>query len=386
LIHWVNTFSFTEDKIVDLCDLADGIILYKILCQIAPLCFNEKCLILKSTRGSRKINLATLMSHLKSYYENILFCTKPIIDIDICTLSTISSPMTDDQAQVSTVDASVSPHLASICRSEVVKIIQLIVGCIFSTSRKCDRRDEFLGNIQKMPLELQSEIVSIGENMISFYSLEEKSLNKSICLNLSGVKTPVKEYRKKMVSLQQQIDELEVVNDDLNKRIQESLDSRAKEFTLGNEQKTALQERNRQLESIVEELKKSVKEVEEQSDTYLSRNLELEEQLQEHSKLKQQKQELQNEHQKLQGEYDSLKQDMLKIKGSDIKKEAVLTKRLADAEAEVLRLKRQNLEQRMKFATDIKLALEEARKESQVVVTTFYDLGLKKFQEFIANN
>ena len=128
VLNWVNTFDL-EDPVATLEELADGVVLHRILREIAPAHFPDGAL--KDNCGSNAIlrttNIKKLLRALEGYYRDVL-------------LQDLHSGYVDPE-QVAQADAT-----------EVSKLVELVLGCAV----QCDDKQRYIQRLMK-DLDKQSQ-------------------------------------------------------------------------------------------------------------------------------------------------------------------------------------------------------------------------------------
>lgn len=128
LLNWVNTFDL-EDRVATLDELADGVVLHRVLREIAPAHFPVGAL--KDNCGLNAIlrttNIKRLMRELEGYYRDAL-------------LQDLHSGYVDPE-QVAQADAT-----------EVSKLVELVLGCAV----QCDDKQRYIQRLMK-DLDKQSQ-------------------------------------------------------------------------------------------------------------------------------------------------------------------------------------------------------------------------------------
>jgi len=127
LVNWINTFDL--DTVAALDELADGVVLHRVLREIAPDHFPDGAL--KDSCGSNAIlratNIKKLLRALEGYYRDAL-----LQDLDCGYV---------DPEQVAQADAA-----------EVSKVVELVLGCAV----QCDDKQRYIQRLMK-DLDKQSQ-------------------------------------------------------------------------------------------------------------------------------------------------------------------------------------------------------------------------------------
>ncbi|KAM9291108.1 protein Daple [Morus bassanus] len=141
LVTWVKTFgalgSGDGDNLGVYMDLADGVVLNKIMLQIDPRPTNQR--VNKHVNNDtylRVQNLTILVRNIKTYYQEVL---QQLIVMNLPNVLMIGKD-----------------PLSGESMDEIKKLLLLILGCAV----QCERKEEFIERIKQLDIETQAAIVS----------------------------------------------------------------------------------------------------------------------------------------------------------------------------------------------------------------------------------
>uniref|UniRef100_A0A8C3C954 Calponin-homology (CH) domain-containing protein n=1 Tax=Cairina moschata TaxID=8855 RepID=A0A8C3C954_CAIMO len=153
LVTWVKTFgalaSGSEDKLGMYMELADGVLLNRIMLQIDPRPTNQR--VNKHVNNDiylRVQNLTILVRNIKTYYQEVL---QQLIVMNLPNVLMIGKD-----------------PLSGKSMDEIKKLLLLVLGCAV----QCERKEEFIERIKQLDIETQAAIVShIQEVGFSVFSI-----------------------------------------------------------------------------------------------------------------------------------------------------------------------------------------------------------------------
>ncbi|XP_035396052.1 protein Daple isoform X2 [Cygnus atratus] len=141
LVTWVKTFgalaSGSEDKLGMYMELADGVLLNRIMLQIDPRPTNQR--VNKHVNNDiylRVQNLTILVRNIKTYYQEVL---QQLIVMNLPNVLMIGKD-----------------PLSGKSMDEIKKLLLLVLGCAV----QCERKEEFIERIKQLDIETQAAIVS----------------------------------------------------------------------------------------------------------------------------------------------------------------------------------------------------------------------------------
>ncbi|XP_075282277.1 protein Daple isoform X2 [Opisthocomus hoazin] len=141
LVTWVKTFgalgSGDEDNLGVYMELADGVVLNKIMLQIDPRPTNQR--VNKHVNNDtylRVQNLTILVRNIKTYYQEVL---QQLIVMNLPNVLMIGKD-----------------PLSGKSMDEIKKLLLLVLGCAV----QCERKEEFIERIKQLDIETQAAIVS----------------------------------------------------------------------------------------------------------------------------------------------------------------------------------------------------------------------------------
>ncbi|XP_064007784.1 protein Daple isoform X2 [Pogoniulus pusillus] len=157
LVTWVKTFgaleSEDEDNLGIYMDLADGVVLNKIMLQIDPRPTNQR--VNKHVNNDtylRVQNLTILVRNIKTYYQEIL---QQLIVMNLPNVLMIGKD-----------------PLSGKSMDEIKKLLLLVLGCAV----QCERKQEFIERIKQLDIETQAAIVShiqeVTQNQENVFDLQ----------------------------------------------------------------------------------------------------------------------------------------------------------------------------------------------------------------------
>ncbi|XP_015143235.2 protein Daple isoform X4 [Gallus gallus] len=141
LVTWVKTFGALggggEDKLGMYMELADGVLLNRIMLQIDPRPTNQR--VNKHVNNDvylRVQNLTILVRNIKTYYQEVL---QQLIVMNLPNVLMIGKD-----------------PLSGKSMEEIKKLLLLVLGCAV----QCERKEEFIERIKQLDIETQAAIVS----------------------------------------------------------------------------------------------------------------------------------------------------------------------------------------------------------------------------------
>ncbi|XP_015720759.1 protein Daple isoform X2 [Coturnix japonica] len=141
LVTWVKTFGSLggggEDKLGMYMELADGVLLNRIMLQIDPRPTNQR--VNKHVNNDvylRVQNLTILVRNIKTYYQEVL---QQLIVMNLPNVLMIGKD-----------------PLSGKSMEEIKKLLLLVLGCAV----QCERKEEFIERIKQLDIETQAAIVS----------------------------------------------------------------------------------------------------------------------------------------------------------------------------------------------------------------------------------
>ncbi|XP_065607059.1 protein Daple isoform X2 [Cyrtonyx montezumae] len=141
LVTWVKTFGALggggEDKLGMYMELADGVLLNRIMLQIDPRPTNQR--VNKHVNNDvylRVQNLTILVRNIKTYYQEVL---QQLIVMNLPNVLIIGKD-----------------PLSGKSMEEIKKLLLLVLGCAV----QCERKEEFIERIKQLDIETQAAIVS----------------------------------------------------------------------------------------------------------------------------------------------------------------------------------------------------------------------------------
>ncbi|XP_072194652.1 protein Daple isoform X2 [Excalfactoria chinensis] len=141
LVTWVKTFGTLggggEDKLGMYMELADGVLLNRIMLQIDPRSTNQR--VNKHVNNDvylRVQNLTILVRNIKTYYQEVL---QQLIVMNLPNVLMIGKD-----------------PLSGKSMEEIKKLLLLVLGCAV----QCERKEEFIERIKQLDIETQAAIVS----------------------------------------------------------------------------------------------------------------------------------------------------------------------------------------------------------------------------------
>ncbi|XP_040268037.1 protein Daple isoform X2 [Bufo bufo] len=208
LVSWVKTFgpcgNETDSKLATYMDLVDGVFLNKIMLQIDPRPSNQR--INKHVNNDINLriqNLAILVRHIKTYYQEVL---QQLIMMTLPNILLIGKD-----------------PLSGRSMEELKKILLLMLGCAV----QCDRKEEYIEKIKQLDIETQEGIVShiqeVTHNQENVFDLqwldlpdmapeELDSLSRNMALHLKRLLDERDDYKEVIVDLTQERDYLQSLN------------------------------------------------------------------------------------------------------------------------------------------------------------------------------
>ncbi|XP_069493540.1 protein Daple isoform X2 [Ambystoma mexicanum] len=205
LVTWVKTFgpcgSENEDKLGMYMDLVDGVFLHKIMLQIDPRPTNQR--VNKHVNNDvnfRIQNLAILVRHIKTYYQEVL---QQLIVMNLPDILLIGKD-----------------PLSGKSMEEMRKVLLLMLGCAV----QCDKKEEFIDKIKQLDIGTQAAIVShiqeVTHNQENVFDLqwlelpdmapeELDSLSRSLVLHLKRLIDERDDCTEMVVDLTQERDYLQ---------------------------------------------------------------------------------------------------------------------------------------------------------------------------------
>ena len=140
LVNWINTFEGLDEPVTGLDELADGVVLHRILQEIAHSHFPEGAL--KDNCGSNAIlkstNIKKLLRALESYYKDVL-----LQDIDMSFI---------DPAKVAQADPA-----------EVSKLVEMVLGCAI----QCEDKHRYIERLMKnLDTETRADLMILTKQVI----------------------------------------------------------------------------------------------------------------------------------------------------------------------------------------------------------------------------
>ncbi|XP_054017883.1 protein Daple [Dryobates pubescens] len=157
LVTWVKTFgaleSGDEDNLGLYMDLADGVILNKIMLQIDPRPTNQRVnRHVNNDTYLRIQNLTILVRNIKTYYQEVL---QQLIVMNLPNVLMIGKD-----------------PLSGKSMDEIKKLLLLVLGCAV----QCERKQEFIERIKQLDIETQAAIVShiqeVTQNQENVFDLQ----------------------------------------------------------------------------------------------------------------------------------------------------------------------------------------------------------------------
>ncbi|XP_078516168.1 protein Daple isoform X1 [Lissotriton helveticus] len=205
LVTWVKTFgpcgTENEDKLGLYMDLVDGIFLHKIMLQIDPRPSNQR--VNKHVNNDvnfRIQNLAILVRHIKTYYQEVL---QQLIVMNLPDILLIGKD-----------------PLSGKSMEEMKKVLLLMLGCAV----QCEKKEEFIDKIKQLDIGTQAAIVShiqeVTHNQENVFDLQWlelpdvapedlDSLSRSLVLHLKRLIDERDECAEMVVDLTQERDYLQ---------------------------------------------------------------------------------------------------------------------------------------------------------------------------------
>ncbi|XP_068240760.1 girdin isoform X2 [Palaemon carinicauda] len=135
LVTWVRTFESDGGGGLTYAALADGVFLYDVMNHIDPRSGGRPVNRHPTDAASRLLNLAALLHHIKSFYQDVLNQTMVLSLPDVVKLSKAG----DGVAGV----------------EEVNRLLLLVLGCAV----QCPRKEDVIDNIKKLDIDTQHSIV-----------------------------------------------------------------------------------------------------------------------------------------------------------------------------------------------------------------------------------
>ncbi|XP_069064272.1 protein Daple isoform X2 [Pleurodeles waltl] len=205
LVTWVKTFgpcgSENEDKLGLYMDLVDGVFLHKIMLQIDPRPSNQRMnKHVNNDINFRIQNLAILVRHIKTYYQEVL---QQLIVMNLPDVLLIGKD-----------------PLSGKSMEEMKKVLLLMLGCAV----QCEQKEEFIDKIKQLDIGTQAAIVShiqeVTHNQENVFDLQWlelpdmapedlDSLSRSLVLHLKRLIDERDECAEMVVDLTQERDYLQ---------------------------------------------------------------------------------------------------------------------------------------------------------------------------------
>ncbi|XP_053923578.1 protein Daple [Cuculus canorus] len=205
LVTWVKTFgalsSGDGDSLGVYMELADGVVLNKIMLQIDPRPTNQR--VNKHVNNDtylRVQNLTILVRNIKTYYQEVL---QQLIVMNLPNVLMIGKD-----------------PLSGKSMDEIKKLLLLVLGCAV----QCERKEEFIERIKQLDIETQAAIVShiqeVTHNQENVFDLqwlelpdmapeELESLSRNMVLHLKRLIDERDECTEVIVDLTQERDYLQ---------------------------------------------------------------------------------------------------------------------------------------------------------------------------------
>ncbi|XP_078593711.1 girdin-like isoform X15 [Branchiostoma floridae x Branchiostoma japonicum] len=179
LVVWAKTFS--PGSKVDFTNLVEGTFLNEMMLQIDPRPTNQR--INKQVQGQvhlRIQNLAILMRHIKSYYQDVL---QQLIVMKLPDIIAIGKEPEGEQ-----------------CIHELRKILLLVLGCAV----QCEKKEVFIEKIKELDLDVQHAMVGhiqeITDNTDNIFCTQWSELTEIPPEELDGLSRNMFYHLKRLVN------------------------------------------------------------------------------------------------------------------------------------------------------------------------------------------
>jgi chromosome segregation ATPase len=346
-----------------------------------------------------KRNWGVLISHLSSYYQIVM-------DSDKFTIK--------DKSDCDEHD--------------IIAVMDYILACIFSVKHPCKEKEIFQGYFQSLAQEDQDQVNEIVQRILGELNMDhEKSLNSSSNLSFESNSSSPYTTRQRKKIFEDKIEYLEDTNIKLNERISTlmlELEEGRKQRKKSDEVIRILKASNKKHETKLNEMEEKNQSLEKLNEEYITKNLEMEENLvkitQEKLSKIEDKVKTPIKERTLEVQCESLLRQIEELKpykdrASDlalelhaIKKEKtlltrdndnikikmnendrmystiqILQKKLKESEAEVTTTKKKMDAQKRKFSVELREAADASTLEMNVVTTQFYTNGMQKFKSVL---
>eukprot|EP00292_Cryptomonas_paramecium_P015426 CAMPEP_0113700984 /NCGR_PEP_ID=MMETSP0038_2-20120614/24298_1 /TAXON_ID=2898 /ORGANISM="Cryptomonas paramecium" /LENGTH=135 /DNA_ID=CAMNT_0000624777 /DNA_START=47 /DNA_END=450 /DNA_ORIENTATION=+ /assembly_acc=CAM_ASM_000170 len=131
LLKWINTFDVASE-IGSLVQLGDGVVLYRILHQIAPDSFEIGSVIedVSDNLILKTKNVKKLLKAIETYYQTVLI---------------------RDCREVSNIDAA---SVASGNSESITSVLQLVLGCAV----QCDGKEKYIQKMLSLDVDAKNDL------------------------------------------------------------------------------------------------------------------------------------------------------------------------------------------------------------------------------------
>lgn len=132
---WINSFDYLKIHINDLTELADGIVLFKILNEISPHIWNEKDMDFSKTptESSRMKNVGYVFAGIQEFFRSKLL-----------------NDVHDDEIDVEAIAKYKS-------KDEILRLCEYTIGVVV----QCEEKDEYIGAILNLDEDTQADLMKI---------------------------------------------------------------------------------------------------------------------------------------------------------------------------------------------------------------------------------